>query len=279
MLILHRFKTTSFLNIVLMSLLFSTQSAAQESIRIAVAANFLATLKVISKDFTKQTGIKVSLSNGATGMLYAQIKKGAPYEMFFSADTERPLLLEQQGLIEAGSRFSYVQGKLVVWSPNPQIISADLSKTATNISQLRFFAMANPKIAPYGLAAQKVLEHYGLYKALKQQNKIALGENIGKTYQYVATGNAQLGLLAKSYVSRPGQKLKGEIIELDDALYPPIFQQAVILKNRNRPAVQQFVKFLQSEKIQNLIKQFGYGLVPIEINQTDQTIQDIKTVQ
>jgi len=244
-------------------MLISANSQAQESIRIAVAANFLATLKALSKDFTADTGIKVSISNGASGMLYAQIKKGAPYDLFFSADAKRPQRLEQEGLIEPGSRFTYVTGKLVVWSPQTSKVTADLSQLNANDPNLHFMAMANPKTAPYGAAALKVLKHYGLYDALSAKNKIAIGENIGKTYHYVASRNAQLGLVASSYVSNPDRPVGGEVFDIPSELYPQIKQQAVLLKGRKSPATEAFLAFLKSDKAQQRIQAYGYGL-PVE---------------
>lgn len=248
------------------TLLWGPAVQAQETIRIAVASNFLATLKSLAKDFNAQTGVKVDISNGATGMLYAQIKKGAPYDMFFSADVKRPQLLEQEGFVEEGSRFTYVTGKLVAWSKNPKAVPANLNKVKINNSNLHFVAIANPKTAPYGAAAQTVLNHYGLYKQLMQQHKIAIGENIGKTYHYVATGNAQLGLVAKSYVSNPDRPVKGQVFEIPEQLYPSLEQQAVILKGRKTPAIETFLAFLHSAQARQKIQRYGYGLMEQPVN-------------
>ena len=235
-------------------------SSEKGVVRIAVASNFLATFKTVSRDFTEQTGIKVHISNGATGMLYAQIKRGAPYDLFFSADSKRPLLLEEEGLTEPGSRFTYVFGKLVAWSPKPEKISPDLAKLKADNPALRFMAIANPKTAPYGEAAKAALKFYGLYAALKAQNKFALGENVGKAYHYVVSGNAQIGLVAKSYVANPERPVKGAFYDIPNHLYPEIAQQAVLLKGKNSPAVQAFLNYFKSAKVQDLIESRGYGL-------------------
>lgn len=244
------------------TLLISSASWAQDSIRIAVASNFLAALKSLSQDFTQQSGIRVDISNGATGMLYAQIKKGAPYDLFFAADAKRPQLLEQEGLIAPGSRFTYVTGKLVAWSPQPDRVTPQLAQLDINNPNLHFMAIANPKTAPYGEAAQAVLKHYGLYQALKSKRKIALGENIGKTYHYVASRNAQLGLVAKSYVANPDKPVPGEYFEIPAHLYPQLNQQAVVLKNRLSQAVEKFLLFFNSEQARQKIQAYGYGLAP-----------------
>lgn len=245
--------------------LISSVVYADNGIHIAVATNFFATLKVLAKDFTQQTGIKISISNGSTGMLYAQIKRGAPFDMFFAGDSERPELLEQQGLIEKNSRFTYAIGKLVVWSTNKQL-SADLSKLDLKNKNLRFVAIANPKTAPYGVAAVAVLKHYGLYQQLQHDNKIAYGENIGATFHYIASGNAQIGLIAKSYLfnasstAKSDKIMQGEVVEVAKNLYPPLTQQAVILKGKNSAEIKQFLQFFHSKKIKNIINSHGYGV-------------------
>ena len=254
-------KIQPLLRVLLVSFLSGVLSTAHasQSLHIAVASNFLATLKTLSKNFTQQTGIKVHLSNGASGMLYTKILKGAPYDLFFSADVLRPQLLEQQGLIETGSRFTYVTGRLVAWSPDENGLAADLSKLDSKDKRLRFIAIANPKTAPYGAAAITVLKHYGLYHSLSSQNKIALGESVGKAYQYLATGNAQIGLIAKSYVVNPNRIHKGSVFDIPTNLYPKLAQQAVVLKGRESVEVKSFLKFLLSDKVQKQIQDFGYG--------------------
>ena len=255
-----RVRKVSLILLILSLLSVVPKSYAEESIHIAVASNFYASLKQIANEFTVQTGIKVHLSNGASGMLYSKIKRGAPYDLFFSADSRRPILLEKSGLIEPASRFTYVMGRLVVWSPNELLLSADLSVLNPNNKNLRFVAIANPKTAPYGVAALSVLKHYGLYQDLAEQNKIALGESVGKAYQYTATMNAQLGLISKSYVSNPLQPVQGRVFEIPQHLYKPLAQQAVTLKGRASASVQAFIEFFNSDKIQADIQTYGYGI-------------------
>lgn len=241
-------------------LLTSSMAYAQQNIKVAVASNFLATLTALSNDFTKKTGIPVEISSGATGMLYAQIQKGAPYDMFFAADAKRPKLLEKQGLIAANSRFTYVTGKLVSWSPSSPGISADLTALSPSDAKLHFIAIANPKTAPYGSAAVAVLKHYGIYGKLKSEGKIAIGGNIGKTFQYAASGNAQIGLVAKSYVSNPTKPVGGAYVEIPANLYPTLTQQAVVLKGKNSDAVRKFLAYFKSDAAKKQIEAYGYGL-------------------
>ncbi len=237
---------------------FSVSVFATEEVRIAVASNFLIPLKSLAKIFTNQTGIPVHISNGASGMLYAKIKRGAPYDLFFSADARRPLLLEQKGLTEKGSRFTYVIGRLVAWSPNEKKISANLLKLNSTNPSLRYLAMANPKTAPYGVASVAVLKHYGLYESLMTQKKVALGESVGKAYQYTVTGNAQIGLVAKSYVLNLKHPVKGEVFDIPRDVYPLLEQQVVVIKGRKTPAVVKFLTFFQTPAIQQQIQAFGY---------------------
>lgn len=235
----------------------SISHAASDRIHIAVAANFYATLKTISHSFTRQTGVKVNLSNGASGMLFNKIKQGAPYDLFFSADEARPKQLEAMRLIEPGSRFTYVRGQLVALALNPPF-SPDLSQLNVHHPALRFVAIANPKTAPYGQAAVTVLRHYGLYETLKQKRQLALGESVGKAYQYALSGNAQIALVAKSYVVGNVNVSIELWQEIDAALYPSLRQQAVVLKGKNSPAVKSFLTYLQSSEVQALLKQSGY---------------------
>lgn len=253
-------KKTTLIFIVAVSLLTSSVSLAQEAVRIAVAANFLATLNSLAKDFTEETGVKVTISSGSSGMLFAQIKRGAPHDLFFSADAKRPKLLEAAGVIEPNSRFTYVTGNLVAWSPNPSKISADLTKLTINDPNLRFLAIANPRTAPYGMAAVEVLRYYGLYDYFKENNKIALGGSVSKAFKYVFTRNAQIGLIAKSYVLNPNRPIEGEIFDIPSHLYTEIKQQAVIIKGRKTPAVIAFLDFFHSERAQTKIKSYGYGI-------------------
>ncbi len=255
------FKKSSLIFVILSLILISSASQAQETVRIAVAANFLATLNSLAQDFTAETGIPVAISNGSSGMLYAQIIRGSPFDMFFSADAKRPQLLEEKGFIEQGSRFTYAMGKLVVWSPKPDKVTPNLAKLSTDNPNLRFVAIANPKTAPYGAAAIEVLKYYGLYDYLTANRKIAHGGNVGKAFKYVFTGNAQIGFLAKSHVANPNRPVAGEVFVVPSHLYSAITQQAVVLRGRKTTAVRAFLEFFHSEESQQKIKLYGYGLV------------------
>ena len=169
-----------FFMVYLASIVSTHATNTPPPLTIAVASNFYAPLKKICTNFTQETGIQVRLSNGSTGNLRRQIQHGAPYDLFFSADSKRPIQLEKKKLTDL--RFSYAFGKLAVWSIKPDSITPDLNTLDINNANLRFLAIANPKVAPYGIAAKEVLQHFNLYQPLKQEKKLVTGENIGKTF-------------------------------------------------------------------------------------------------
>ncbi len=233
--------------------IFACSNILAADIHIAVASNFTIPLKVISQKFTKSTGHKVLIISGATGKHYAQIRNGAPFDLFFAADKKRPELLEKQGLIQKNSRFTYAIGKLVLWSPQTQLIKK--SAQVLYNGQFQYLAIANPKLAPYGKAAQQVLQKKGLWQALRP--RMVRGENIGQTFQFVKSGNAQLGFVALSQIQNPQQIVRGSIWKIADSLYDPIEQQAVLLTDNK--AAQTFAAYIQQADIQQLIHLYGYG--------------------
>ena len=172
-------------------------TSAAEEVRIAVAANFLATLNEIVTTFEQDTGHVAVVSSGSSGRLYAQIKNGAPFDVFFSADVTRPKLLEEEGLAVQGSRFTYAVGQLTLWSPGPTMIEGN-GKAMLLSDDVEHVAIANPKTAPYGAAAKEVLQALGLWEPI--QDRLVRGENIGQTFHFVFSKNAQLGFVALSQV-------------------------------------------------------------------------------
>ena len=224
-----------------------------EEIRVAVASNFIPVLSVIAKRFEARTRQKVTLISGSTGKLYAQINNGAPYDAFFAADATRPERLEKAGLAITGSRFTYAIGKLVLWSPNKVDIAA-----GTNILQsnnFRYIAIANPKLAPYGQAAKQVLQSRGLWDDLKP--RLVRGENIGQTFQFVKSGNAELGFIAMSQIKHPGKDIVGSFWEVPQTLYTPIQQQAVLLKDKK--TTRRFMSFMRSNEVLEIIHSYEYN--------------------
>jgi len=224
-----------------------------EEIHVAVASNFGNAIKGLSQSFEQKTGHKVTLIFGSTGKHYAQIKNGAPFDAFFAADSKRPELLEKEGVVLPGTRFTYAVGKIILWSPKNGYV--DSEGKVLEKGNFRRLAIANPKLAPYGKAAQEVLQVRGLWNGLK--GSIVRGENIGQTFQFIKSGNAQLGFVAYSQVKRPGHSIAGSWWEVPQALYTPIVQQAVLLKENE--AARAFLKYVKSEVSLGIIHGFGYG--------------------
>jgi molybdate transport system substrate-binding protein len=225
-----------------------------EEVVVAVASNFAGPLKKLAAEFEKDTGHTVRPSFGSTGKFYAQIKNGAPFEVFLSADEETPAKLVAEKAAVAGTQYTYAIGKLVLWSPKRGVVgnSGDVLKRGG----LEYLALANPKLAPYGAAAVETLKALGVYSAL--ESKFVTGENITQTYQFVRSGNAQLGFVALSQVLVDG-KIEGSYWLVPNNLYSSIRQDAVLLdKGRGKPAADALLKYLKGEKARALIKSFGY---------------------
>ncbi len=228
---------------------------AAEPLRIAVASNFLAPAKSLAARYSAQTGQQVSVSSGSTGKLYAQIVNGAPYDLFLAANAREPARLEAQGLTVPGSRFTYALGRLVLWSADPNRF-ADTPGDAWLRNRLEGrVAVANPNTAPYGAAAIQVLDALGV--DYHRPGRLVTAENVGQTYQFVATGNVSAGFVALSQVlAKPG----GSYWVVPASDHDPIAQQAVWLKRaRHNRAAADFVRWLRSRSSAALIAGFGYG--------------------
>ncbi|AKH19024.1 molybdate ABC transporter substrate-binding protein [Sedimenticola thiotaurini] len=235
-------------------LLLGPVAVQADTINIAVASNFAEPIKAIAKRYEAQSGHQISLVFGATGKHYAQIQHGAPFAAFFAADAHRPELLEQEGLAIPGSRFTYAVGRIVLWSPKPDYV--DGQGNVLQQQPFRHLAIANPRLAPYGKAAQQFLQARGLWDEL--QGYLVRGENIGQTFQFVRSGSADLGFVAYSQVKRPGYPLEGSLWEVPVDEYAPIEQQAVLLEES--PAARGFIEFVRGAEATEIIRGFGYGL-------------------
>jgi molybdate transport system substrate-binding protein len=225
-----------------------------EKVHVAVASNFLNPLKEIAKHFKKDTGKKIILISGSTGKLYAQAIHGAPFDVLLAADAKRPTLLEQEGVGVAGTRFTYAQGALVLWGLGLEKVQGPESLSNMNKEKL---AIANPKTAPYGKAAQETLEKIGLWK--KMQPFLVRGENISQTLQFVATGNAGIGFIAKSQLLDPRFKFKGSHWDVPSNFHEPISQQVILLNpGLNNISAKLFLKYLKGATAKEIIKSYGY---------------------
>jgi len=232
-------------------------SAHADQVQVAVAANFTAPMQAIASAFEQDTGHSVQASYGATGQFYAQISHGAPFEVFLSADDSTPAKLEQEGQSLEGSRFTYAIGSLVLWSPKEGFV--DGQGAVLGKGDFKHLAIANPKAAPYGLAATQTLDKLGLSEAVK--GKIVEGQNITQALQFVSTGNAELGFVALSQVYKDGQISSGSAWVVPEAMYQPIRQDGLILrKGADNPAAKALVEYLKGPKAAEIIKAYGYQL-------------------
>lgn len=237
------------------------EGAASGNLRIATAANFQQTLERITKAFEQELHVHADISSGASGMLYAQISQGAPFDLFFSADKQRPAQLEKDSLIVPGSRFTYAVGTLVVWTPG-QAWSGDLASVLKS-GRVHTVAIANPTAAPYGAAAMQVLEKLGL--AESSTFKRVQGESLGQTFQFLTSGNAELGFVAlaqiREYEASSGKSLQKEIYVVPDKLHDPITQDAVWLKRAADSAnAKAFLDYLKTPNAQSIVKAAGYAV-------------------
>ncbi|MFS2158889.1 molybdate ABC transporter substrate-binding protein [Pseudomonas sp. Pseusp122] len=235
----------------------ATNPAFADEVQVAVAANFTAPIQAIAKDFEADTGHKLVAAYGATGQFYTQIKNGAPFEVFLAADDTTPAKLEQEGDIVKGSRFTYAVGTLALWSAKDGYVDDKGEVLKKNAYQ--HLSIANPKAAPYGLAATQTLARLGLTEAT--QAKIVEGQNITQAYQFISTGNAELGFVALSQIYKDGKVTSGSAWIVPANLYEPIKQDAVILnKGKDNAAAKALVEYLKGPKAAAVIKSYGYQL-------------------
>lgn len=226
--------------------------ARADEVRIAVAANFAAAAKEIALQFETESGHRPILSFGSSGQIYTQIANGAPLDVLLSADEERPALAEAEGHAVAGSRFTYAIGRLVLWSRTPGLVDAkgDVLRRGT----FRKVAIANPKTAPYGAAAVEVLKALGVWDAVEPQ--MVQGESVAQVYQFVSTGNAEIGFIALAQIAAGSL---GSRWVVPEDLHTPIRQQAALLvRGRENPAAKSFLHFLRGPRGRAIIERHGY---------------------
>lgn len=237
--------------------------ALAEQVQVAVASNFSAPMKVLQQQFEDSTGHHLRLAFGSSGKFFAQIQHGAPFQVFLSADQAKPEALIKAGYGVAGSRFTYAIGTLVLWSPQAGTVPFDASalRQREGVKQQggQRIALANPKLAPYGLAARQALQQLQLADTTRA--RWVMGENIAQTYQFVSSGNAQLGFVALSQIQQPGAEPAGRYWIVPAALHDPIRQDLVLLRNgQNSEGARALVKFMQGEPARRVIAAFGYRL-------------------
>lgn len=240
-----------------LGLIALAMAAPAAEVSVAVAANFAGPMEALSQRFQAATGHTARVSVGSTGRLYSQIVQGAPFELLLSADDETPARLVAEGHAQAANRATYAIGQLVLYSAAPGLVDAQGAVLARPGGWQRL-AIANPKLAPYGQAAMAVLQARGLAQAL--QPRLVMGDSIAQAFQFVATGNAELGFVALSQV-QGARAAAGSVWRVPSDLYPEIRQDLVLLKaGESNPAAVALMRWLRSDEARQLIAQAGYRL-------------------
>lgn len=230
--------------------------AFAEQVLVAVAANFLPPFREVALEFEKTTGHTLRVVSGSSGNFHTQIQNGAPFDVFFSADNERPKKLEDEGLGVKDTRFTYAIGRLVLWSPNADLVKGEETLRSKHFKRI---AIANPKTAPYGVAAMQTMQKLELWDHL--QSQIVMGENLGQTIGFIESGNVQLGFLALSQVLDPKIKGKGSRWDVPAHLHEPIQQDVILLiKGKDNPAAKALMEFMVGPQAKAIIERYGYEL-------------------
>ncbi|MBA1274017.1 molybdate ABC transporter substrate-binding protein [Stutzerimonas azotifigens] len=239
-------------------ILFPALAIADE-VQVAVAANFTAPMRELAEAFEASTGHRARLAYGSTGKFYAQISNGAPFEVLFSADSATPTRLAKEGKALGDSQFTYALGQLVLWSAREGY--ATDGEALLERGDFRHLAIATPTAAPYGAAALEVIRGMGLEADLK--GKLVQGENITQAFQFVATGNAEVGFVALSQVYLDGEISRGSAWTVPAERYSPIRQDAVVLeRGRDNPAAHALLDFMHTEQARAVMARYGYGVEP-----------------
>ena len=238
---------------------FFLNGALADEIKIAVASNFYPTMKELVTHFesitpNSDTTNNIVLISGSSGKHYAQILNGAPFDLFFSADKLRPNMLEKEEVFNNQSRFTYALGKLALWSPFNEYVDSDGQVLYTD--DFRFLAIANPKIAPYGVASKETLTSMNLWQDMEE--KLVRGENIAQTFQFAKSGNAKLGFVSYSQILSLNSSSEGSYWLVPQDMYQPIEQQAILLKDSSLG--KDFLSFIKSDEALDIIKRNGYDL-------------------
>jgi molybdate transport system substrate-binding protein len=235
-------------------------SACAQEIAVAAAADLSAALPEIVAKYKGRTGQEVKLTFGASGNLTTQIRNGAPFDIFFSADEDYPKQLIDADLAEKGTLYRYAVGRLVLWVPNDS--SLDLSKLGMQAlldPSVKKISIANPQHAPYGRAAEAALRHYGIYDQVS--SRLVLGENVSQAAQFVESGNAQAGLIALSHALTPAMKSTGRYWTVPLDAYPTLNQAAAIVSSsRQEEAARKFLEFVRSAEVTPLLQSYGFSL-------------------
>ena len=234
-----------------------SSSAQAAEVSVATASNFVAPLAQVAVLFQKESGHTLKVSSAASGKLYAQIKGGARFDVFLSADEELPKQLLQEGLAVGGSRFVYATGRLVLWSAQPGLV--DEKASVLNKGNFSTLAIANPVNSPYGVAAKETLTKLTMWNSI--QRKLDKGDDLAQTYQLAASERDDLAFIALSQVMRDGKISQGSWWLVPPEMHKPIRQSAVLLSGaKDKEAAKVFLEFLKGEKARAVMRGFGYDL-------------------
>lgn len=248
---------TNFFPSLLAGLLVVTAVARADEIPVAVAANFTAPFNKLAAEFERESGHKVVASFGSTGKFHAQIRNGAPFEVLLAADDETPSKLVKDGAAVAGTSFSYAIGRLALWSARSGVV--DTKGEVLRGGDFRHIALADPKLAPYGAASVEAMKKLGVYDSLAP--RLVTGETLAQVYQFIGSGNSELGFVALSQVLRDG-KIEGSAWLVPEDLHTPIRQDAVLLNaGKDKAGPLALMKYLQGSKARALIRSYGYETV------------------
>jgi molybdate transport system substrate-binding protein len=239
-------------------ILFAASLASSEELSVAAAADLNFAMRDIASQYQRDTGHTLKVSYGSSGNFFTQINNGAPFDLFFSADSDFPHQLESSGLAEPGSFYQYATGRLVLWVPNGTKLDLSRGMNVLLDPSIGKIAIANPRHAPYGRAAEAALRKAGLFDRI--ESKLVLGENISQTAQFVETGNADIGLIALALASSPALQSRGHYMEVPAGLYAPLQQGAIVLKgSSNKELAKQFLEYLKRPEIQTILHKYGFN--------------------
>jgi molybdate transport system substrate-binding protein len=243
----------------ILALVFAVPLCGAQEITVAAAADLQFAFQDVAARFQKDTGKNVKLIFGSSGNFFTQIQNGAPFDVFFSADIDYPKKLEAAGLTEPGTLYQYATGKIVVWVPNESKLDLGHGLSVLLDPTIKKIALANPEHAPYGRAAVAAMKHANVFD--KVSSKFVLGENISQAASFVASGSADIGIVALSLALAPAMKQKGRYAEIPSDEYPPLEQAAIILKSSQQKGIaRQFIDFLKTPNILELLRSYGFSV-------------------
>ncbi|HEV7513769.1 MAG TPA: molybdate ABC transporter substrate-binding protein [Candidatus Acidoferrum sp.] len=249
----------SKLILVLLAALFAGSYARAQAVNVAAAADLKFAMAELAAQFEKASGAKLDVTYGSSGNFLTQIENGAPFDLFFSADSEYPKKLEAAGLAEPGTLREYAVGRIVIWTPSDNEINAAIDGWKRLLAQrVKKIAIANPEHAPYGRAAVAAIKKAGIYEQVK--DKLIYGENISQAAEFVQSGNAQAGIVALSLALSPAMK-NGNRWEIPADSYPPIKQAVIVLKaSKNKDASRRFLEFVDGPQGREILQRFGFSV-------------------